>query len=173
LKASTKDKICLMGANGAGKSSLLRLLRGELSPMSGEVRLNESVPTTYLPQGLKGFFSRPTLLDNFGDCECDASTVRRHLGAALIRRDKVHEPLDQFSNGELMRAAIVRAILTRSEFLILDEPTSHLDIESISVLEQLLGAFPGGFLLVSHDRTFVSNVADSLLMLDTGRLLPV
>ena len=135
--------------------------------------MNESVPTTYLPQGLQGFFSRPTLLDNFSDCECDASTVRRHLGAALIRRDKVHQPLDKFSNGELMRAAIVRAILTRSEFLYLDEPTSHLDIESITVLEQMLAAFPGGFLLVSHDRTFVENVADRLLLLDHGRLMPV
>lgn len=98
------------------------------------------------------------------------TVVRQYLGAALIRKDKVTEPIDQFSHGELMRSAIVKCILSKAEFLFLDEPTTHLDIESIEVLEHLLQNFNGGFLLISHDRSFVSNVADKLYMLEDGRL---
>ncbi len=88
----------------------------------------------------------------------------------MIRKDKPEDLVANFSYGELMRAAIVKCILSQAEFLFLDEPTSHLDIESIDVLEQLLTDFPGGFLLISHDRTFVENVADQLCLLEDGHL---
>jgi ATPase subunit of ABC transporter with duplicated ATPase domains len=72
-----------------------------------------------------------------------------------------------------MRAALVKAILARADFLLLDEPTSHLDLESVDVLETLLNGFPGGFVVISHDRTFVEHVADQLLILDSGHLQSV
>jgi ATP-binding cassette subfamily F protein 3 len=155
-----------MGANGSGKSTILKLAQGKLRPQSGDFYLNESVPTAYVPQGLGGFFSEETLLDNFNVCNFDETSIRQHLGAALIRKDKVHEPIENFSQGELMRAAIVRCILLRAEFLFLDEPTSHLDIESINVLEHLLQSFKGGFVLVSHDRSLVANVAETVYVLE-------
>lgn len=170
FSATSTDKICLMGSNGAGKSTLLRLILKEIAPLSGRSYLNSSVNVQYLPQGLEGCFSEPTLLDNFRKCDCDETTVRQYLGAAMIRKDKVTEPLDHFSQGELMRAAIVRCLLMRTEFLLLDEPTSHLDIESIEVLERMLDAFQGGFLLISHDRTFVENVAQQLYLLQGSKL---
>ncbi len=169
LTVSTREKICLMGANGAGKTTLLRLLSGELAPTCGEVYVNKGVNLRHLPQGLAGFFGEETLLDNFRDCG-DQTIVRQHLGSALLRRDKVIRPVDDFSHGELMRAAVVRCILQRAEFLLLDEPTSHLDIESIEVLERLLSAFQGGFLLISHDRRFVEHVADKLYLLGDARI---
>jgi ATPase subunit of ABC transporter with duplicated ATPase domains len=170
LSASTRDKICLMGTNGSGKSTLLRLVQKHLRPSRGRSYLNRAVKTAYVPQGLSGFFQRESLLDNFADCPCDETTIRRHLGSALIRGDKAHEPVMAFSYGELMRAAIVKCLLLRAEFLFLDEPTSHLDIESIEVLEQLLGQFHGGMLVISHDRAFVENVAETLYMLESGQL---
>ncbi|RKX27572.1 MAG: hypothetical protein DRP47_06335 [Candidatus Zixiibacteriota bacterium] len=170
LTASTNDKLCLMGANGAGKSTLLALILGRLKPLSGTWRINNAVRLRHLPQGLAGFFEQPTLLDNFRDTGCDETTVRYHLGAALLRGDKVCEPVANFSYGELVRAAIVKCILQKAEFLLLDEPTSHLDIESIEVLEQLLINFPGGFVIISHDRSFVENVSDKLYSLDDGIL---
>jgi ATPase subunit of ABC transporter with duplicated ATPase domains len=78
--------------------------------------------------------------------------------------------LGNFSFGELMRAAIVKCILLKAEFLLLDEPTSHLDLESIEVLENLLAHFGGGFLMISHDRSFVANVTDRLFLVSEGRL---
>ena len=72
-----------------------------------------------------------------------------------------------------MRAAIVKCILEKAEFLLLDEPTSHLDIESVEILEQLLQNFPGGFLIISHDRQFVENVADKMYLLDRRRILQI
>ncbi len=170
LSASTRDKICLMGANGTGKSTILKLILGQLKPHHGSYSLNESVSRRYLPQGLVGFFENRVLLENFRSCGQDETTVRRYLGAALIRKEKPESDLGQFSYGELMRAAVVKCILERAEFMILDEPTSHLDIESIEVLEHLLNDFPGGYIIVSHDRTFVENVSGRLLSLEDGRL---
>lgn len=170
LAARTRDKICLMGMNGSGKSTVIKIVRGHLSPVSGECYVNSGVKTMHVPQGLSGFFEKETLLDNFSDCGCDQTTVRNHLGAVLLRKDKVCDPVTDFSHGELMRAALVKCILMQAEFLFLDEPTSHLDIESIEVLEDLLAEFTGGFLLISHDRTFVSNVADDLYVLEGGRV---
>ena len=169
LTATTRDKICLMGANGSGKTTVFKLIQGHVAPLAGSRRVNSGVKTAYVPQGLEGFFPAERLLDNFSDCGCDETTVRRHLGAALIRQDKVHEPLDRFSYGELMRAAVVKCLLSKGEFLFLDEPTTHLDIESIEVLEKMLDGFPGGFLIISHDRRFIENVADRLYVLEGGR----
>ncbi|MDH4158511.1 MAG: ATP-binding cassette domain-containing protein [candidate division Zixibacteria bacterium] len=169
LSATTRDKICLMGANGSGKTTVFRLIQGHVAPLAGSRRFNSGVKTAYVPQGLAGFFPAKRLLDNFGDCGCDETTIRQHLGAALIRRDKVHRPTSSFSYGELMRAAVVKCLLSQGEFLFLDEPTTHLDIESIEVLEKILDGFAGGFLIISHDRRFIENVADRLYVLDGGR----
>ncbi len=173
LAASTRDKICLMGANGSGKTTLLKLIQGEITPLSGDHQLNKGVKLIRLPQGLVGFYHRERLLDNFDQCNESETTIRRYLGAALIRREKVRDPITEFSYGELMRAAVVMSILQQAEFLLLDEPTCHLDIESIEVLEQLLQDFKGGFLVISHDRRFVENVAHKLYLLDGGRLTVV
>jgi ATP-binding cassette subfamily F protein 3 len=165
LSAGTTDKICLMGGNGAGKTTLFKLILGELQPDQGERRRHPSMNIQHLPQGLRGYFDKECLLDNLRHCGHE-TTVRQYLGAALLRREKVTQPISKFSQGELMRAAIVRCILERAEFLLLDEPTSHLDIESIEVLESLLSAFKGGFLMISHDRAFVENVSDRLYLLE-------
>ncbi len=170
LSASTRDRICLMGANGSGKSTILNIIRQMLTPCEGSCHVNESVPISVLPQGLQGVFEGRRLLDHFSDCGYSETVVRQYLGAALIRKDKVRDPVESFSYGELMRAAIVKAILARAEFLILDEPTSHLDIESIQILEHVLTGYPGGIIFVSHDRRFVENMAEKLYLLEQGRL---
>ncbi|MFH1893647.1 MAG: ATP-binding cassette domain-containing protein [Candidatus Zixiibacteriota bacterium] len=173
ISASTRDKVCLMGTNGSGKSTIIGLALQNLQPTRGDCCLTSGVKNAYVPQGLAGFYQKENLLDNFDSCGCDETTIRQYLGAALLRKEKVCEPIGNFSYGELMFAAIVKCILEKAEFLFLDEPTSHLDIESIEVLEQLLQDFGGGFLLISHDRSFVANVADKLYVLDGGRLRQV
>lgn len=170
LAGSTRDKICLMGANGSGKSTLVRLIRKQLQPSRGQALLNEGVPSAVIPQGLAGFFNQDSLLGNFSDCGVNETTIRQYLGAALIRKDKVRKSVGNFSCGELMRAAIVKCLLLKAEFLFLDEPTSHLDIESIEILESILRDFNGGYLIISHDRAFVENIAERLYLLDRGKL---
>jgi ATPase subunit of ABC transporter with duplicated ATPase domains len=170
LTAGSHNKVCLMGTNGAGKTTLLRLILGKLNPDRGRVYLNKGIKLRYLPQGLAGFFKKEVLLDNFSCYEGNQAVIRQALGAVLLTGDKVTESVDRFSQGELMRAAIVRCLMERAEFLILDEPTSHLDIESVEVLEKILRKFKGGLLFISHDRSFVENVAQELFILDKGKL---
>ena len=148
----------------------MKIIHGDLQPFSGTYRCNTSIHIQYIPQGLKEFFVHKTLLENFYDLGADETTIRQYLGSVFIRRDKVHKPLVNFSQGELVRAAIIKCILKQAEFLLLDEPTSHLDIESIEVLERLLEQFPGGYMIISHDRLFVEHVAERLYQLEGSRL---
>ena len=148
---------------------------GELKPNSGSVYIHPNLNVQYINQGLVGYFKQNRLLDNFIGID-EESKVRQYLGAALIRREKVTDFIENFSYGELMRAAIVKCILEKTEFLLLlllDEPTSHLDIESIEILESLLINYHGGFLIISHDRTFVSNIADKLYVLENNKIKQV
>ncbi|MDE2889368.1 MAG: ABC-F family ATP-binding cassette domain-containing protein [Gemmatimonadota bacterium] len=170
LVVETRDRIALMGPNGAGKTTLLNVMMGNLPPDSGAVYFNTNARVGYLTQGLDGFYEREIFLDNFIDAGYGESEVRQYLGAARLKADKVVRPVQTLSYGERMRGAIVKMILKRMEFLVLDEPTTHLDIESVEVLEGLLETFPGGFLVVSHDRRLISRVADEVYILDEGRL---
>ncbi len=170
FSATTRDRYCLMGKNGSGKTTVVKLIEGALAPIGGTVSTNAGVRTASIPQKLDDFFARSVLLENFQDCGLKESAIRQHLGSVLIRKDKVHEPIENFSRGELMRAAVAKCVLLRAEFLILDEPTSNLDIASIEVLEKILTHFQGGFLVISHDRRFAVTVADRLYLLEEGKL---
>lgn len=170
LVVETRDRIALMGPNGAGKTTLLNMMTGRLPPDSGAVYVNSNARVAYLTQGLDGFYDREIFLENFVDEDYGESEVRQYLGAARLKADKVARPVRTLSYGERMRGAIVKMILKRMEFLVLDEPTTHLDIESVEVLEGLLESFPGGFAVVSHDRRLITRVADEVYVLDEGRL---
>jgi ATP-binding cassette subfamily F protein 3 len=170
FSATTRDRYCLMGKNGSGKTTIVKLIEGALAPVAGTVSTNTGIRMASIPQKLDAFFARPILLDNFQDCGLNESAIRQHLGSVMIRKDKVSEPIENFSRGELMRAAVAKCILLRAEFLLLDEPTSNLDIESIEVLEKILNDFQGGFLVITHDRQFATNVADELYMVEHAGL---
>lgn len=167
----THDRIGLIGPNGSGKTTLLRALTGDLDPLSGSAYLNDAVNVGRVTQALQGFYTEDVFLDNFRDTGYTETEIRQYLGAALLRKDKVLQPTDTLSFGERMRGAIVKLILLRSEFLILDEPTTHLDIESLEVLERLLLAYPGGFLVVSHDRRLLTNITNELYEIRGGGIV--
>ncbi len=170
IELSTGDRIALIGENGTGKTTLMGCLTGRLTPDSGEVSVNASAKWLCVPQDVREFFKEKILLDNFNFEGYDESAVRQFLGAMLLRGEKTVQTVDTLSPGELMRSAVVYAILSKSEFLFLDEPTNHLDIESIESLEKLLNEFRGGIFFISHDRTFISNCADDVLILEGKRL---
>jgi len=170
LVLDTHDRMAIMGANGAGKTTLLNMMLGQVMPDGGTRSVNDGVKIGFIPQGLVGFYARDVFLENFLDTDHPEHQVRQYLGAAKLRRDKVLQSVETLSYGERMRGAVVKMILERADFLVMDEPTTHLDIESVEVLELLLTAFPGGFAVVSHDRRFMSAIAREIYMLEGGAL---
>lgn len=170
IELSTRDKIGLIGANGSGKSTLMKCLTGNLAGYSGKISMNDTINSIYMPQNIREYFKKKILLDNFMNYGINETKVRQYLGAAKLRRERVLQEVSVLSFGEVMRAAIVSAILLKSEFLFLDEPTNHLDIESLEVLDVLFDEYPGGMLFISHDRHFISSHGEKLYRLENGEL---
>ena len=166
------DRIGIVGANGAGKTTLVKIMLGELVPDSGEVRLGTRLETAYSDQ-LRGQLDPDrNLIDNVceGQDFIDIGGRRRHaisyLGDFLFSPDRVRMPVRALSGGEQNRAVLARLFSKPANLLVLDEPTNDLDIETLEMLEELLLAFEGTVLLVSHDREFMDRVVTSLMVLD-------
>lgn len=165
------DGVAIVGANGEGKTTLLRMIVGELEPSAGSVKLGSRVKIGYFSQQHEGLHKERTVLEEilyeFGT---DEETARGYLGAFLFRGDEVERVIGDLSGGEQSRLAFLKLMLTGANFLVLDEPTNHLDIPAKEAVEEALMAFPGTFLVVSHDRYFLNRVANVTMELEGGRL---
>ena len=166
------DRIGIVGANGAGKSTLVKIVLGELQPTEGRVTLGSKLEIAYSDQ-LRGHLDpEKNLIDNVcgGQDFIDIGGRRRHaisyLGDFLFSPDRVRMPVKALSGGEQNRAVLARLFSKPANLLVLDEPTNDLDIETLELLEEILLAFEGTVLLVSHDREFMDHVVTSLLVLD-------
>ena len=166
-----ENKTALIGDNGAGKSSLLKIIAGQLNPKKGIVKLGNRVKIGYFAQELEGLNSANSVIDeiifNFAFGEEQA---RNYLGHFHFRGDDVFKKIDALSGGEKARVALLKLMLAESNFLIMDEPTNHLDIRAREALEEAILAFPGTFLIVSHDRYFLDKVANKIMELEYGKL---
>lgn len=165
------DGVAVVGANGEGKTTLLRMIVGELEPTAGSVKLGSRVKIGYFSQQHEGLHKERTVLEEilyeFGT---DEETARGYLGAFLFRGDEVERVIGELSGGEQSRLAFLKLMLTGANFLVLDEPTNHLDIPAKEAVEEALMAFPGTFLVVSHDRYFLDKVANVTMELENGKL---
>jgi len=165
------DGVALVGPNGVGKTTLLRLITGELESPTGRVKIGSRVKIGYFSQQHEGLNMENTILDEllyeYGITEEQA---RRYLGAFLFTGDEVYRRIGSLSGGEQSRVAFLKLMLTGANFLVLDEPTNHLDIPAKEAVEEALMAFPGTFLAVSHDRYFLDKVANCTLELEDGGL---
>ncbi len=170
LHFDTNSRLSIIGPNGSGKTTFLQVLLGELEPDAGKLYRNDNVSWLYIPQDIKKFFSEDRLIDNFPMEALGQTIIRKYLGSAKIKGEMVFQSIETLSYGELMRAAIVMAILEKKEFLFLDEPTNHLDIESLKILDILLDNFPGGLLFISHDRQFIVTHSEKIYSLENGQL---
>jgi ATP-binding cassette subfamily F protein uup len=163
------DKIGLIGPNGVGKSTLLKVVLGSLAPDSGQVELGTKIQVAYFDQMREGLNLEATLADTISPgsewIEIGESRqhVRSYLGQFLFPAERAQSPVSSLSGGERNRLLLARLFARPANVLVLDEPTNDLDIETLELLEQLLQDYSGTVFLVSHDRDFVDHVVTSIL----------
>lgn len=164
------DKIALIGANGKGKSTLLRMIMGT-EPYEGQVELGWNVEASFFAQHqLEALNLKNDLINEIGtvSTEYTEKELRTVLGCFLFTGDEVFKKVKVLSGGEKSRLALAKTLITQSNFLLLDEPTNHLDMFSSSVLAESLYDYAGSLLFVSHDRTFISRVANKIWWIENG-----
>ncbi|MCS7259250.1 MAG: ABC-F family ATP-binding cassette domain-containing protein [Anaerolineae bacterium] len=165
------ERIALLGPNGAGKTTFLRTILQEVPPLRGQVRIGASVKIGYLAQAHIGLDMQRSVLDEIlATKDMTLQEARTFLGRFLFSGDDVYKPIGVLSGGERARVALARLVLQGANFLVLDEPTGHLDIPSQELLQSVLADFEGTILLVSHDRFFVDALATCIWALEDGQL---
>lgn len=167
LTVEAGERIAIVGANGVGKTTLLRLLQGDLEADSGKVTWAENADVGYMAQDVSEQFEQDDNLFDWllehrqpGD---DDQALRSVLGRLLFSNDDIKKSVPVLSGGEKNRLSFGRLMLTRNNVLLMDEPTNHLDMESIESLQIALEKYPGTLVFVSHDREFVSGVAGRII----------
>lgn len=158
------DKIALIGANGKGKSTLLRIIAGT-EPVDGERRMGHNVIFSFYAQHqLESLHVEETLLEElkYADSTKSETELRSVLGCFLFGGEEVFKKIKVLSGGEKSRVALAKVLISEANFLLLDEPTNHLDMQSVNILIQALQQYEGTYVVVSHDRHFVSNVANKI-----------
>ena len=167
------ERVAIIGDNGTGKTTLLKIINGLLSPDSGEVIYGSNVVIAYYDQEHQVLHMDKTLFDEISDTypEMTNTQIRNILAAFLFTGEDVYKKIGDLSGGERGRVSLVKLMLSKANFLLLDEPTNHLDILSKDVLESALNSFPGTICYVSHDRYFINKTATRILDLTGNRLL--
>ena len=164
LRLSKGERVFLLGPNGCGKSTLMKMIAGQLPADRGMVRLGVNIHTAYYDQ-LHHYLSGPqTILEYFTNRypRLTQTEIRTMLGSFLFPGEAVEKTLSSLSGGEKARLTLMELLLAPANFLLLDEPTNHLDIASMEALEQALVDYPGTILAVSHDRYLINKLADRI-----------
>ena len=163
-----KQRIGIIGANGTGKSTLLKTLIKELPSLGGSFNLGYQVDIGYFDQQMLKDTSNKTVLDELWDLfpKLSETEVRNILGSFMFTKDDVYKSVNDLSGGERVRLALAKILQSKPNFLILDEPTNHMDMIGKESLEEMLLAFEGTILFVSHDRYLVKKLAESLIVFD-------
>jgi ATPase subunit of ABC transporter with duplicated ATPase domains len=166
------QKVAIIGANGVGKTTLLRMLAGNLPPDEGHVRWSENADIGYMAQDVSDQFdSDRDLFDWLSDYRQpgdEDQSIRSVLGRLLFSGDEITKPVRVLSGGEKNRMSFGRLMLGRHNVMLMDEPTNHLDMESIESLQYALEQYKGTLVFVSHDRQFVSGVATRVIEILPG-----
>jgi ATP-binding cassette subfamily F protein 3 len=163
------DRVALVGPNGAGKTTLLKLIAGEEQPTGGRIRIGPSVRVTYFSQEQEEMNPQHTVLEEIMSAGgLNIKQARNHLGKFLFKDDRVFQTVDCLSGGEKSRLALARLALSDSNCLLMDEPTSHLDLPSLEELEKALQGYQGTLIVVSHDRYFLSTLVNRVIELQPG-----
>jgi ATP-binding cassette subfamily F protein 3 len=166
------EKIGFFGPNGSGKTTVLKLITGKLTPNIGAVEIGGKTTIGYYDQLAEDLDPQSNPLQTIWNLKPDwiESQVRSYLGRFLFSGDDVTRPIKSFSGGERSRLAIAKVIVNNPNFLVLDEPTNHLDIKSREALEEALAEYEGAVFCVSHDRYFLDSFAEKIFALENGTI---
>ena len=165
------ERVCIVGANGIGKTTLIRMLMGDLVSTTGHIRVGHNVQFGYYDQGQQLLNDNNTVIEELQDAYSlySEGELRNILGRFLFRGEEVFQEVGSLSGGERARLSLLKLMMSGANTLILDEPTNHLDIESKEVFEEALLEFPGTCLIVSHDRYFLNRIPTRIMELtETG-----
>ncbi|MBA3709296.1 MAG: ATP-binding cassette domain-containing protein [Planctomycetes bacterium] len=168
------DRVGIVGRNGIGKTTLVRLLLGELQPTAGKVTWGQTTTRAYFPQEGSSLFGNKELsimdwIKQYTDNQ-DINNMRSMLGRMLFSGDDVKKQVGVLSGGEKVRCLLSMVMLQEANVLVLDEPTSHLDMESIEALQEALEEFTGTLIFVSHDREFIDAVGSRVIVMEESGL---
>ncbi len=166
------ETIAIIGNNGTGKTTLLKILMGEENPTEGKIKWGSSIELAYLPQKIKFDDENKTILETtMSELGLTEPSARNRLGVYLFRGDDVFKTINVLSGGEKSRLCLCLLLYKEINTILLDEPTNHLDVYSREWLEDTLGEFEGTMIFVSHDRYFVSKFADRIWEIDNSNLM--
>ncbi|KTD06198.1 putative fused transporter subunits of ABC superfamily: ATP-binding component [Legionella gratiana] len=170
LLVTRGDKLGIIGPNGCGKTTLVRLLLGELQPDSGQIKLGTSLSVAYFDQLRRQLHEDQTVMANVGD-GADYVTIngkQKHVASYLreflFSPERFNQPVSVLSGGERNRLLLAKLFAKPVNLLVMDEPTNDLDIETLELLEDMLIHYPGTLILISHDRAFINQVVTSVLV---------
>ncbi len=176
IKIGRKDRVGIVGPNGAGKTTLINLLTGALAPDSGAIKLGTNLDIVSLSQRRDSLKPEMRLADAITDQRGDWVTIgetKKHVASYLqdflFAPEQWRAPVQSLSGGERGRLALAAALAKPSNFLVLDEPTNDLDLETLDLLEDMLASYAGTLLLVSHDRSFIDRIVTSVIATDPDR----
>ena len=172
FKVSPTDKICIIGRNGNGKSTLLKLLTGDVTPLKGEITVGGKVEYGYFGQmNLERLNLDHTIVEELETVEqgIDIQKVRRTAAQMLFSGDDAFKKIKVLSGGERSRVMLGKILLTPANLLLLDEPTNHFDMESSDSLMDAIKNFPGAVLMVTHNEYFLREIANKLVVFDGGK----
>lgn len=166
------DRVAIIGPNGCGKSTLFKIILGQIPPTSGTVKIGTGVEIGYYDQELTSLNPNNTIIDELWDSfpHMTETEIRNALAARLFKGDDVYKPVASLSGGEKSRLILTKLVLANNNFLMLDEPTNHLDMPSREELEKALIEFPGTILMISHDRYFLNKIANRIIALESGQI---
>ena len=172
LEVAGDERIALIGDNGTGKTTLLKILLGEELPDEGKLRFGPTVKAGYLPQRVHFDHPERSLVNTLlYDLDCTAQTARNRLASFNFRGEDVFKPVSALSGGEQSRLRLCMLMDEKINLLILDEPTNHLDIQSREWIEEAVEEYEGNLLFVSHDRYFIERFASRIWLLENGQIL--
>lgn len=168
LRIRRGQKIAVLGANGAGKSTFFKTIIGELPPISGKYVIGNGIMAGYFDQHSGEISSEKRVEEYFGECfpKLTEKEKRQVLGKYLFRSQKANMKISDLSGGEKSRLVLAEILESRPNFLVLDEPTNHMDLPAKETMESAFAAYTGTMLFISHDRYFVSKIADALLLFE-------
>ena len=172
IQQTKGQKIAIIGDNGTGKSTFVKTIVGQIPALGGECQIGPNVDIGYFDQQMAQYMNDKTVLEDYWDefPTLKEGEVRSALGAFLFTQEEVFKKINMLSGGEKVRLALCKIFKRKPNYLILDEPTNHMDIVGKETLEAMLKSYTGTVLFVSHDRYFIREVADALLIFENGQV---